>query len=133
MILLFLVYALWYAALSITSNLSLFTKLKAGQDPKDLSGVFRLLGAWELGGTYIPNLGLNISATQALARNVSFLTLASPVASFAPALHGFLTYRLGFGASMLFGLAALLLAIWLTLLIPWVQGAPQAGALKQNA
>lgn len=87
--------------------------------------VFGLLGAGELGGAYIPNLGLALSPVASGARNLSILTLATPASGFAPALHGWLTDHYGFPASFLFGLATALLACLLVLRIPPVK--PERG------
>jgi MFS family permease len=87
--------------------------------------VFGLLGAGELGGAYIPNLGMTLSPVAAGARNLSILTLATPASSFAPALHGWLTDRLGFHASFIFGLTTALLALALVLRIEPVKPAAQ--------
>ncbi len=87
---------------------------------------FGLLGAGELGGAYIPNLGLALSPLVAGARNMSILTLATPTSSFAPALHGWFTDRFGFRASFLFGLATALAALAMVLKIPAVKPAPPA-------
>jgi MFS family permease len=88
---------------------------------------FGLLGAGELGGAYIPNLGSALSPLAAGARNMSILTLATPVSSFAPALHGWFTDRFGFRASFIFGLATAIAALAMVLKIPAVQPAPPAG------
>src|SRR2546428_403664 len=63
---------------------------------------FGLLGAGELGGAYIPNYALVLSSLAAGPRNLSLLTLATPVSGVAPALHGALTDRFGFPASFAF-------------------------------
>lgn len=67
---------------------------------------FGLLGAGELGGTYFPNYVSSLSAASHSTRNLALMTLATPVSSFAPVLHGFLTDRFGFAASFCFGIAA---------------------------
>ena len=67
---------------------------------------FGLLGAGELGGAYFPNYVASLSTVDAGTRNLAILTLATPAASFAPALHGYLTDRIGFRASFLFGICA---------------------------
>ena len=74
---------------------------------------FAFLGAGELGGVYIPNYTLSLGALAAGARNLAILNLATPVSSFAPALHGFLTDRFGFPSSFAFGLATALAGFWL--------------------
>jgi len=76
---------------------------------------FGILGAGELGGIYIPNLALSLSAIAAGPRNLAILTLATPASSFSPAAHGQLTDSYGFPASFAFGaltagLALLLMA-----------------------
>lgn len=71
---------------------------------------FGLLGAGELGGAYYPNYVASLSAVEAGTRNLAILTLATPAASFAPALHGYLTDRIGFNASFVFGVVAAILA-----------------------
>jgi hypothetical protein len=165
---LFLVYGLWYCALSGASNLSLFAQKAMQRDPKEVAGLimairfggksiggyslgiiaqrvglrysvvvtsffllagfgwawfssgypfllaFGFMGAGELGGAYIPNLGLSLSRPEAGARNLALLSLGGPAASFAPALHGALSERFGFHASFAFGLLAAVAAIWLT-------------------
>jgi hypothetical protein len=78
---------------------------------------FGLIGAGELGGAYIPNFGVALSRPEATARNISLLTLASPVSSFSPALFGFLADRFGFGSSFALGLGMALAAIWITTMI----------------
>ena len=75
---------------------------------------FALPGAGQMNGAYTPNYAVTLSRPEAGARNLSLLGLAGPVASFAPALHGYLTDRYGFGASFLFDLGAALLGLWLT-------------------
>jgi MFS family permease len=64
---------------------------------------FGLLGAGELGGAYFPNYVASLSKVEAGTRNLAILTLATPAASFAPALHGYLTDQAGFHFSFLFG------------------------------
>lgn len=168
---LFLVYGLWYCALSGASNLSLFAQNAMHRDPKEVAGLimavrfgcksmggyllgliaqrvnlqysvvaasslllagfgwawfasgypfllaFGFMGAGELGGAYIPNLGLSLSRPENGARNLALLSLGGPAASFAPALHGALSDRFGFHTSFAFGLLAAAAAIWLTLRI----------------
>lgn len=46
---------------------------------------FGLMGAGELGGVYFPNLVVHISKASVTTRNLAFLSLATPVASIAPA------------------------------------------------
>jgi hypothetical protein len=75
---------------------------------------FGFMGAGELGGAYIPNLGLSLSRPENGARNLALLSLGAPAASFAPALHGALTDHFGFHASFAFGLLTAAAAIWLT-------------------
>jgi MFS family permease len=168
LLLLFGVYTLWYCALSVTTNLSLYTKHVLNRDPREFSGLimalrfgckaaggyflgvvalrwglrasavmcsvllaagtlwgwltpgyafllaFGFLGAGELGGAYIPNLGMALSRPEATARNISLLTLASTVSSFSPPLFGYLADHFGFGVSFTYGLAMAVAAIWLT-------------------
>ena len=78
---------------------------------------FGLLGAGELGGAYIPNYGVALSTPEATARNISLLTLATPLSSFSPPLFGFLADHFGFSASFICGLLMALAAIWLTTII----------------
>ncbi len=85
---------------------------------------FGLLGAGELGGAYIPNLGMALSPVAAGPRTLSILTLATPASSFSPPLHGWLTDRFGFPASFFFGLATALAALWIIFKIPAVKPAP---------
>lgn len=79
---------------------------------------FGLLGAGELGGAYFPNCVAALSTLATSARNVSLITLATPAASFAPALHGMLTDRYGFPASFAFGLATAIAGALLVAQIP---------------
>lgn len=78
---------------------------------------FGLLGAGELGGAYIPNYGVALSKPEATARNISLLTLATPLSSFSPALFGFLADHFGFSSSFICALLMALAAIWLTTII----------------
>ena len=86
---------------------------------------FGLLGAGELGGAYFPNYVASISSIAASTRNLSIITLATPAASFAPALSGSLTDHVGFRASFGFGIltAAFALAL-LTKVHPRAQDKP---------
>ncbi len=61
-----------------------------------------LLGAGELGGMYIPNLVATLSSVADGPRNLAINALATPVSSFAPVLHGWMTDRFGFASSFLF-------------------------------
>jgi MFS family permease len=79
---------------------------------------FALLGAAELGGIYFPGYVLAVSPPETSARNLSLLTLASGVASLAPALHGALTDHFGFKASFGFGGLVAAAALLLTLALP---------------
>jgi hypothetical protein len=79
---------------------------------------FGLMGAGELGGMYIPNCTLALSSLANGTRNLSLLTLATPVSGLAPAIHGALADRFGFSASFAFGLAAAVLAFLLILRTP---------------
>ena len=56
---------------------------------------FGLMGAGELGGMYIPNCTLALSSLANGTRNLSLLTLATPVSGVAPAVHGALADRFG--------------------------------------
>jgi hypothetical protein len=67
---------------------------------------FGLLGAGELGGTYFPNYVGSLSSPKESTRNFALMTLATPVSSFAPVLHGVLTDHWGFPASFALGIAA---------------------------
>lgn len=67
---------------------------------------FGLLGAGELGGAYLPNYVSSLSHPSESTRNIALMTLATPVSSFAPVLHGLLTQWYGFPASFAFGIAA---------------------------
>ncbi len=60
LVLLFLVYTLWNAALSVTPNLALYTRHVMGRDPKDLSGVIMALrfGCKSLGGYALGSIAL---------------------------------------------------------------------------
>jgi len=72
---------------------------------------FGLLGAGELGGAYFPNYVASLSTVGAGTRNLAILTLATPAASFAPAMHGYLTDRIGFYASFIFGIVTAAAAV----------------------
>ncbi len=65
---------------------------------------FGLLGAGELGGAYFPNYVGSLSNPAESTRNLALMTLATPIASFAPVLHGLLTDRFGFPASFALGI-----------------------------
>ena len=79
---------------------------------------FGLMGAGQLGGAYFPNYISTISSPAAGTRNLSLLTLATPVASLSAALHGILADHFGFHASFAFGCATALLGLWLTAKLP---------------
>ena len=79
---------------------------------------FGLLGAGELGGAYFPNYVISISSPANAARNLSLLTLVSPVSGIGPAAHGALADLYGFPASFLFGLATVTLSLVLLLRLP---------------
>ncbi len=49
---------------------------------------FGILGAGELGGAYFPNYVVSISSAASAARNLSLLTLVSPVSGIGPIAHG---------------------------------------------
>jgi hypothetical protein len=76
---------------------------------------FGLLGAGELGGAYFPNYVASLSTVGGGTRNLAILTLATPAASFAPAMHGYLTDRIGFYASFIFGIVTAAAAVALLL------------------
>ena len=79
---------------------------------------FGLMGAGELGGMYIPNCTLALSSLANGTRNLSLLTLATPVSGVAATLHGALADRFGFSASFAFGLSTAVLAFLLILRTP---------------
>jgi len=79
---------------------------------------FGMMGAGELGGAYIPQYALAVSPAESGPSNLSILTLATPVASISPVLHGALTDLFGFKASFAFGIATALLALWLVVHLP---------------
>ncbi|MBM3803770.1 MAG: MFS transporter [Acidimicrobiia bacterium] len=79
---------------------------------------FGMMGAGELGGAYIPQYALAVSPSELGPSNLSILTLATPVASISPVLHGVLTDLFGFKASFAFGIATALLALWLVTRLP---------------
>ncbi|MGH9396677.1 MAG: hypothetical protein ACRD18_07480 [Terriglobia bacterium] len=170
--LLWVAYVLWYTALMVMPNLSLFTKQALGREPAELSGfimairfggkslggfalgvlalrrgvrapvlgsvllvglgilwawivpgyvflaAFALIGAGELGGAYFPNYVIAVSSPEACARNLSILTLASPIASLAPVVYGGLTQLYGYAASFTFGLIITLSALGIVLALP---------------
>ena len=66
---------------------------------------FGLMGAGELGGAYFPNYTVRISSASSGVRNLSLLTLISPVSSSVPALHSALTDWFDSSASFIFALA----------------------------
>ena len=67
---------------------------------------FGLLGAGELGGAYLPNYVGSLSSPAESTRHLALMTLATPVSSFSPVLHGLLTDRFGFPASFALGIIA---------------------------
>lgn len=79
---------------------------------------FALIGAGELGGAYFPNYVVTVSSPEAGARNLSILTLASPIASVAPVIYGGLTQLYGYPASFAFGILITLPAVALLLMLP---------------
>ena len=79
---------------------------------------FGLLGGGELGGAYFPNYIVSISSPASSARNLAFLTLVTPISSFAPAIYGALTDNYGFSASFVLGISIALLALWLVFRLP---------------
>jgi len=64
LVLLLLVYTLWYCALSITPNLSLYTRHAMGRDPKDFSGLIMALrfGCKSIGGYLLGAMALRFGA-----------------------------------------------------------------------
>jgi hypothetical protein len=79
---------------------------------------FGLMGAGELGGAYFPYYVSAVFPVASGTRDLSLLSLASPVASMAPAFHGFLTDRFGFGASFVFGGLSTIAALVFVLGLP---------------
>lgn len=79
---------------------------------------FGLLGGGELGGAYFPNYVVSISSPATSARNLAFLTLVTPISSFAPLIYGALTDSYGFSASFILGVSIALLALWLVFRLP---------------
>ncbi len=79
---------------------------------------FGLLGGGELAGAYFPNYVVSISSPATSARNLAFLTLVTPISSFAPAIYGALTDNYGFSASFILGVSIALLALWLVFRLP---------------
>lgn len=79
---------------------------------------FAMIGAGELGGAYFPNYVVTVSSPEAGARNLSILTLASPVASIAPMIYGGLTQLYGYSVSFAFGILITLPALGLVLMLP---------------
>jgi hypothetical protein len=79
---------------------------------------FGLIGAGELGGAWFPNYVISLSSPEAGARNLSLLTLAAPLASISPLLHGALTDLFGYPASFAFGITTAAVALWLVLKLP---------------
>ena len=76
------------------------------------------MGAGELGGNYMPNYVVSMSAPENAAQFQAIINLAGPVASLAPALHGALTEHYGFGGSFLFGTITAALGLWVVLQLP---------------
>jgi len=73
LLLLFCVYGLWYCALSVTANLSLYTRHAMGSDPKSVSGLImavrfgcKALGGYALGAIAL-RYGLRTSVLAASA------------------------------------------------------------------
>ncbi len=64
---------------------------------------FGLMGAGELGGVYFMAYVLSISSAGSATRNLALLSLAGPISSLSPVIHGALTDRFGFHASFAFG------------------------------
>ena len=79
---------------------------------------FGLVGAGKLGGMYIPNYTLALWSPANGARNLSLLTLATPVSGVGATIHGALADRFGFPASFAFGLATAALAFLFILRTP---------------
>ncbi len=79
---------------------------------------FGLLGGGELAGAYFPNYVVSISSPATSARNLAFLTLVTPISSFAPAVYGALTDSYGFSASFILDVSLALLALWLVFRLP---------------
>lgn len=79
---------------------------------------FALMGAGELGGAYFPNYVVTVSSPGSGARNLSILTLASPIASLAPIAYGSLTQLYGYPASFAFGILITLPALAMVLMLP---------------
>ena len=79
---------------------------------------FGILGAGELGGAYFPNYVVGISSAANAARNLSLLTLVSPVSGFGPVAHGALADLYGFSASFIFGIGTALVSLILLLRLP---------------
>jgi len=79
---------------------------------------FGLMGAGELGSAYFLIYGLALSSPETGARNLAILTLATPVSSIAPALHGWLTDLYGFPASFAFACLTTILGMWCVLKLP---------------
>ena len=79
---------------------------------------FGLLGGGELAGAYFPTYIVTVSSPATSARNLAFLTLVTPLSSFAPVIYGALTDSFGFSASFVFGLSTGVLALWLVFRLP---------------
>ena len=79
---------------------------------------FGLLGGGELAGAYFPNYIVTISSPATSARNLAFLTLVTPISSFAPAIYGALADSYGFSASFILGVSIALLALCLVFRLP---------------
>lgn len=79
---------------------------------------FAMIGAGELGGAYFPNYVISVSSPEISARNLSILTLASPIASLAPIIYGGLTEHYGYPASFAFGILITLPALVIVLKLP---------------
>lgn len=78
LVVLWLVYAFWYATLSSMSNLSLYTRLAVGKDPNQLSGLIMALrfGGKALGGYALGALAVRKGVRAPLMLTILFVSTA---------------------------------------------------------
>ncbi|HZT30180.1 MAG TPA: MFS transporter [Bryobacteraceae bacterium] len=91
LVLLFVVYTLWNCALSITPNLSLYTRQAIGRDPKEFSGLIMAIrfGCKSLGGYLLGSIALR-GSLRASVMTASLLLAAGTVWGWAAPGYAFL-------------------------------------------